>query len=134
MFAKSGYLSSSFKSWMETQDWEGKQLDKDLLFEGNRVYSPETCVFVTVLLMVFIVESDGIRGDYPIGVHFDKENMKFAAQCKDPFTKKQVNLGRYTCPQEAHLAWKKRKHELACKLAEEQTDERVANILRTKYI
>lgn len=35
---------SNFKSWMEGQVWEGKQLDKDLLVEGNKVYSEETCV------------------------------------------------------------------------------------------
>jgi len=28
---------SNFKSWMERQDFEGMQLDKDLLFEGNKV-------------------------------------------------------------------------------------------------
>lgn len=31
---------SNFKSWMEKQDWEGKELDKDLLVRGNKVYSP----------------------------------------------------------------------------------------------
>ena len=36
---------SAFKVWMEKQDFERKQLDKDLLFEGNKVYSAETCVF-----------------------------------------------------------------------------------------
>ena len=35
---------SVFKVWMEKQDWEGKQLDKDLLFEGNKIYSADTCV------------------------------------------------------------------------------------------
>ena len=35
---------SVFKSWMEKQDFEGKQLDKDLLIEGNKIYSAETCV------------------------------------------------------------------------------------------
>src|SRR5690554_513591 len=29
---------STFKDWMKTQKWEGLQLDKDLLFEGNKVY------------------------------------------------------------------------------------------------
>lgn len=38
---------SNFKAWMEKQNWEGKQLDKDILIEGNKVYSPETCVFVS---------------------------------------------------------------------------------------
>lgn len=38
---------SNFKTWMETQDWEGKELDKDLRGNGKKVYSPETCTFVT---------------------------------------------------------------------------------------
>ena len=37
---------SNFKSWMEKQDWEGKELDKDLLVQGNKVYGPSTCIFV----------------------------------------------------------------------------------------
>ena len=33
---------SVFRNWMESQDWQDTQLDKDLLVEGNKVYSPET--------------------------------------------------------------------------------------------
>jgi hypothetical protein len=29
------------------QDYIGKQLDKDIKIEGNKTYSPETCMFVT---------------------------------------------------------------------------------------
>lgn len=36
-----------FKSWMITQDWEGKQLDKDIRIKGNKVYGPDFCTFVT---------------------------------------------------------------------------------------
>lgn len=39
-------IFSNFKSWMETQDWEGKELDKDILIEGNNIYSAETCLFI----------------------------------------------------------------------------------------
>ena len=35
-----------FKSWMEKQDYKGKELDKDILIQGNKVYSPETRIFV----------------------------------------------------------------------------------------
>tara|TARA_R110002049_G_C8858977_1_gene538029 strand:+ start:91 stop:618 length:528 start_codon:yes stop_codon:yes gene_type:complete len=40
-------LFSCFKLWMETQDWKGKELDKDILIKGNKMYSPGTCLFVT---------------------------------------------------------------------------------------
>ena len=38
---------SHFKAWMEGQDWEGKALDKDRLTNGNKIYGPDTCVFLT---------------------------------------------------------------------------------------
>ena len=37
----------NFAKWMSKQNCEGKQLDKDIKVEGNKVYSPETCMFVT---------------------------------------------------------------------------------------
>ena len=38
---------TAFKTWMKTQDWQGKELDKDILIDGNKEYSPNTCQFVT---------------------------------------------------------------------------------------
>lgn len=125
---------SNFKKWMEKQDWRGKHLDKDLLVKGNKVYSPDTCVFVDGSTNKFTTDRANDRGEWPIGVYFDKEEGMFKSQCNNPFTKKQENLGRFTCPEQAHKAWKARKHELACKLADLQTDERVANSLRTRYL
>ena len=45
---------SNFKSWMETQDWEGRVLDKDLLVYGNKIYSPKTCLFIDQRINSFI--------------------------------------------------------------------------------
>lgn len=37
---------SNFKIWMEKQDWQGKQLDKDILSKGgSKTYSPSTAMF-----------------------------------------------------------------------------------------
>ena len=66
-------------------------------------------------------------------VCFHKRVKKFSATIGNPFTKKQEHLGYFTCPNEAHQAWKKRKHELACQLADIQTDQRVAEALRIRY-
>jgi len=38
---------SVFKSWMKKQDWKGKSLDKDILIKDNKIYSPESCSFVS---------------------------------------------------------------------------------------
>lgn len=124
---------SNFKSWMERQDWEGKQIDKDILFEGNKVYSAETCVFVTKMVNMFTIDRGAARGEWLIGVHWDKARAKFRASCNNPFTKKIEKLGRFTCEKQAHEAWLKRKLELAHELAAIQTDPRIAKALINRY-
>lgn len=124
---------SNFKSWMETQDWEGKQLDKDLLFEGSKIYSAETCVFVTQTVNKFTTDRGATRGEWMIGVCWHKRVNKFMSKCSNPFTKKKEHLGCFTCELEAHQAWLKRKLELAHELAAIQTDERVAKALINRY-
>jgi len=54
-------LLSNFKNWMETQVYKGLELDKDLLFEGNKLYSATTCIFVTSEVNSFIGNS-GAKG------------------------------------------------------------------------
>lgn len=124
---------SNFKSWMEAQDFEGMQLDKDLLIEGSKVYSAETCVFVTPTVNTFTVDRGASRGEWLIGVYWLKARQKFRADCNNPFTKKREYLGLFTCEQEAHQAWLTRKLELAYELAAIQTDPRVAKALIDRY-
>lgn len=124
---------SVFKKWMAAQDWEGLQLDKDLLIEGNKVYGPETCMFVTERVNKFTPDCESARGEWLIGVSLHKPSGKFQAKCRNPFTKKNEYLGLFTCEHEAHAAWRKRKNELAHELAALQTDPRVAEALISRY-
>lgn len=124
---------SNFKIWMETQNFEGMELDKDLLFEGNKVYSADTCVFVTQMVNKFATDCGAARGEWLIGVCWSKKSGKFQAHCSNPFTKKLEHLGRFTCEQEAHETWLKRKLELAHELAAIQSDPRVAKALVDRY-
>lgn len=124
---------SNFKAWMDTQDWEGKQLDKDILFHGNRIYSPETCVFITREVNVFITERTAARGQYLIGVSWKEKNGMFQANVKNPFTKKKEYLGLFETESQAHNAWLNRKLELAKLLAVKQNDPRVAKALIERY-
>lgn len=124
---------SNFKTWMESQVWEGKQLDKDLLFQGNKVYGPNTCVFVSRMVNMFTTDRGNARGEWLIGVSWHKGANKFQSKCRNPFTKKRENLGYFTYEHEAHEAWLKRKRELARLLAAEQSDERAAKALINRY-
>ncbi len=127
------YLFSNFKSWMQTQDWEGKQLDKDILVKENKVYSSETCVFVSRTVNNFVIDNKASRGDWPVGVSWHKRDGKFVSRCCNPLTSKKENLGRFDNPNEAHQAWLTRKLELAKLLAAEQDDPRVAKALIERY-
>lgn len=126
-------IFSRFKAWMSGLDWFGLELDKDLLRPGNKVYGPENCVFVSRRLNRFTVDAGAIRGDWPIGVSWDKRKEQFKAGCSNPFTGKHDNLGYFDCPNAAHEAWRQRKHELACQYADMQPDSRLAEALRSRF-
>ena len=75
--SKEWWRFSNFRRWMEAQDFEDKQMDKDLLFEGNKVYSAETCVFVTSVVNSFTLDRGNDRGEWLIGVNWHKRDGKF---------------------------------------------------------
>ena len=125
--------TTAFKKWMEQQDWSGKCLDKDIIAPGSKLYSPDTCAFVLQATNSFVVASDASRGDYPIGVHLFKRTGKYLARCNNPFTGKNEHRGYFSTPEEAHEAWRKRKHELAQLVAATESDPRVVEALKKRY-
>lgn len=127
------YFFSKFKAWMETQDWEGKHLDKDLIFRGNKIYSPSTCFFVPPVVNTFLNEKTKSRGDYLIGASLRRKNGKFTSQCSDPRTNIEVHLGDFCSQEEAHLAWLSKKEEFAIILAETVDNPVVARLLIERY-
>lgn len=123
----------TFRAWMVEQDWEAKELDKDILFPGNKIYGPDTCVFVDLKVNSFLTERTKSRGEYPIGVSFYKRSGKYVSFCSDVITKKNRNLGYFKTPEEAHQTWLTFKLEQAKILASQQTDPRVADALIDRY-
>lgn len=120
-----------FKQWMVTQDWEGKELDKDLLGKSNKSYGPETCVFISPALNTFLRENLSTRGNLPIGVTLDKRRGTFSAQIK--WRGKRKFLGSFKTPKDAHNAWAAAKLELAMEFSREHDDPRVAKALLERY-
>ena len=125
--------ATAFKKWMEQQDWQGKSLDKDIIVPKSKLYSPETCAFVLDATNLFVTASDASRGEHPIGVDLHKRRGKYRASCKDPFTGKKEHLGYFSTPEEAHEAWRKRKHDLAQRVAATESDMRVVEALKKRY-
>ena len=85
------------------------------------------------MVNTFTTDSGAARGEWMIGVTWDKGMSKFKSQCRNPFTKKGEYLGYFDSEQDAHQEWLNRKLELAYELAEIQTDERVAKALINRY-
>jgi hypothetical protein len=125
---------SVFKEWMGRQPWLGNHIDKDLLCPGNKVYGPDACVFVSQGLNNFLTDHARARGMHPIGVSFHGGLSKLRATCSNPFSGVIEHLGYFDCPLTAHEAWRARKHQHACQYADLQTDPRIAQALRTRYL
>ncbi len=123
---------SKFKGWMAQQDWSGNELDKDLIIEHNKVYSPETCLFISGTVNLFLTYNQK-TGLLP-GVTYRERKGKYQSRVCNPFTGKQESLGYFLTQEESHLAWKQRKCELALLLADEQVDLRVSTILRERFV
>ena len=73
----SSWLSlSNFKVWFDVNYREGMALDKDILIQGNKIYSPEACRFVPEYINNLLTDAGAARGAYPLGVTAVKSKAK----------------------------------------------------------
>lgn len=121
--------STHFREWALKQVGFGEpgfELDKDILVKGNRVYSPDTCVFVPA-------EVNGLfsgcyrskkRGKYPIGVSFNNGSGSFVAQMSSRQDKGlDKYLGSFPTVEEAFACYKAAKEARIKALAEKWKDK-----------
>lgn len=101
--AKDWHLFSNFERWFTSHYVEGWHLDKDILSPGNKVYSEETCVFVSQALNNLLSDSKAARGAHPLGVCFHKGQQKYVARIGEGVG--QRHLGSFPTPLAAHQAW-----------------------------
>ena len=57
---------SVFRAWMVTKDWEGNEIDKDILTIGNKVYSSDNCCFVPAELNKLLHNTYKLKGYYEL--------------------------------------------------------------------
>lgn len=131
---KSWLTFSNFKAWMKKQNWEGKQLDKDLLVEGNKIYSPRKCAFISKELNIFIGGGHINQEGFLKGVSYDPHRGKFTASVRNPFTKSHDNLGSFNTEKDAHQAWKNAKHIIALEFCKTLEDERLIRALKIRFV
>ena len=129
---------SFFYDWCQEQtgfgniDEKGRSwcLDKDLLFVGNKTYSETTCVFVPQEINTFFTDCSNARGEYPVGVHFNKHSGKFMVYCR--VNGKKQHLGSFNTVDETFSVYKPFKEALCKQLAlkwESEIDSRLFNTM-----
>jgi len=117
---------SVFRAWMEIQDWEDKQLDKDFLGDG-KLYSPETCCFVPGWLNSLFTDSGKTRGKWPIGVYWYKQIQKFRAYVN--INGQNKYLGSFDTPEEAHQTYLKAKRKYIIEKMIDYPDKRIKKVV-----
>ena len=132
-------ISESFKNLDFFYNWcldqigfgnENWHLDKDILVKGNKVYSEDTCVFVPREINLALVNQKSSRGVFPLGVSYNRTFNLYHSRVRKH--NKTVDLGFYTTPEDAFLAYKQAKESYLKELAniwKDKIDPRVYEAL-----
>ena len=121
---KQWHYFSNFKKWMQSQEWEGLALDKDLILPGNKKYSPKRCVFVSRELNNLLTYN---RSEVP-GVNFSVGTGRYRAQIREQGRK--IYLGEYDTPEDASKAYVTAKVKMLKEVRATQTDKRIRKGLK----
>ena len=126
--AKEWLTFTNFRAWMEAQEWQGMDLDKDIVNYGNKIYSADNCRFVTGALNSLLGDNAAKRGLYQQGVCYRKSSGKYEAQVMA--RGKVTYLGYFKTPEEARVAYVVAKTELIHQAADAHKDPAIAAGLR----
>lgn len=129
----------NFKNWYDKNYYEienrTSQLDKDVLIKGNKIYSPETCIFVPKFINTLFTKRQKLRGELPIGVWYNKTNKKYRANLSVFKDGKSVrkHLGCFNTIDEAFKAYKQAKEEYIKEIADEYKDKIPVELYKSMY-
>ena len=104
----------NFADWFKLNYVEGFELDKDILFKGNKIYGPDTCCFVPRQINSLILTNKSRRGLLPIGIK--QVGSKFAVSLTK-YKKKQY-IGTYLTIEEAFENYKFEKQKYIREIAD----------------
>jgi hypothetical protein len=112
----------TFKEWMETKDWEEKDLDKDIRIPGNKEYSPDACMFVKRHINTQkVIEPRKYLDDhpYPQGVYLtERKNGPDKYEARIKRDDKRTRFGPFPTVEAASSAYCKAKSEWLRELAD----------------
>jgi hypothetical protein len=123
----------NFAQWFENNYYEidniRMNLDKDIMVKGNKVYSPETCVIVPIFINELFTKNNTRRGNFPLGVSYDKNSNKYLTYCRIHGQSSKKFLGSYDNPNDAfYIGYKPFKENYIKELANEYKDRIPQNL------
>ena len=117
-FQNFGYWDS--KNYYKVGE-ETMHLDKDILCKGNKIYSPDTCIYVPQTINSLFTKNNKNRGDSPIGATLCK-NGKYQVRCRvynfETGKSKKEYLGYYETQEKAFKVYKEFKERYIKKVAD----------------
>ena len=116
----------NFAKWFYKNHYECNNecmhLVKDILIKGNKIYSPETCIFVPQKINYLFVKKQKDRGEYPIGVSPHKTSGKLLVQCSTLGKQERLGLFPINKPFQAFTVYKNFKEKYIKEVADEYKD------------
>lgn len=100
---------------------ERMYLTCNILVKNNKIYSPETCIFVPQIIDNIFKTSKNKRGDYPIGVTYNVKKELYQARISE--WRKYKSLGYYQTSFEAFQVYKKEKERYVKEVANHYKDQ-----------
>jgi len=118
----------NFAKWYDENYYEilneKMQLDKDILYKGNKIYSPNNCIFTPQRINELFKINKSVRGDTYIGVNKNRNinGYKYIAICNNENGKSTIL--KYTNDEyDAFLAYKNFKENTIKSIANKYKDK-----------
>lgn len=127
------YYRSKFENWYNEQKElqpmiDTLEIEKDILVPNNRMYSPDTCIFVPDWFNLQFLERGKSRGSCPLGVC--PYHKGFISNIGDGSGKTKKYLGYFPTEELAHIAWQQAK---VIKLSEALDRLKISTLMGENY-
>ena len=115
----------NFAQWYDENkyecDGEKMHIDKDILYKGNEIYSPETCIIVPKRINMLFIKRQNHRGNCCIGVSYKKQTNRYYASIS--IEAKPVSLGSFNSEIDAFETYKTAKEKHIKNMADRYKDK-----------
>ena len=111
----------NFEKWYDEHYYEIEDeimdLDKDILFKGNKEYGPNTCCVIPHYINTLFITGKKGRGDLPLGTWYDREKGKYRASMS--YQGIPIKIGSFKTIDDAFERYKTYKEDFIKDVAEQ---------------